>query len=273
MIIKIIAYPDYWKGHSFFWEIPSNENPVMPLTFNVERSIDPGGDNSEWEDISGPIVNNFSWQANYFPEQDRKSRYCYRIHMVDASGDESYSVGTTLYGDLGRTDYCIMRTIMRNEVIDMRIRSGVPMHLYVEDPRGGKCTECVDAVTGSVMDPNCQVCHGTGLASGFYGPVRMYGLYTGDNSSKDFSHGQVLNIKDPAYFTIRIIGSPMIREDDSFFVDLHNNKRYEVYNIESVVEIRRIPVIQHVKAKEIAKDDIRYDVGSGGGAGPCPTTP
>ena len=273
MITNFMAYPDYWKGHSFFWTIDSHSNPVLPITFEVEQSIDPGGDDTEWVSLSGPLVNQVSWQANWFPEQPRKSRYVYRVTATDSNGEIWHSQGTSLYGDLGRTDYCIARTLMRTEVVAMKTRSGIPMHLYYADPRQGKCTHCADPVTGISNDPDCPYCHGTGYEAGYYGPVKMWGIFTGDNSSVDFKAGQVINIKDPAYFTVKVIGSPIIREKESFFVDLHNNKRYDIHKVVSVVELRRIPVIQHITVKEIPKDDPRYDIGSGDGDGPCPTPP
>lgn len=274
MISRFYAYPDYWKGHSFFWEIdPKEHSYVLPLRFVVQRSITPDAPNSQWVDISPVITSNLAWQGNYVEDSDRVHRYFYRARGYDAAAPARTFVSQpcSMYGDLGKTDYLILRKMMSVEVRTMRVRAGVPLHLHIVDVRSSRCVHCTDPVTEAILDPDCSYCHGTGKEAGYYGPIKMWGTFTPDGNSKDYTSGSVIMVKDPAEFIIRVIGSPLVRAGESLITDLHNNKRYTVNSVESLAEIRRIPVVMNLKTKEVEKGSVMYDVGSSsGGSNPCP---
>lgn len=260
MFSEFFAYPDYAAGHSFYWKIAPQQAPKYPLIFEIQKSIDLDAADDDWETISEPIENQFSWQADWEKaETTRYHRYFYRCKLTTGDDKIYYSKATGLYGNLSKQDYLIIRKLMQNKVIELKIAGGVPFHLYFVDARDIRCPNCADPVTGESRDPGCNLCQGTGFINGYYGPIKMYGSISQNINKSNFNG---VKWEDINAFQIVMIGNPFLRSQETILADLQNNKRYKVLQVKNLAELRQMPIIQAALVVELSKNDITYFLGT-----------
>jgi hypothetical protein len=262
-MITLYVLPNYYAGHTYTWDVAKSFSDPGPWTFIVQENAT-GEEESEdgWTDLSEPLTNLFSFQDTFKVLHSKDFLTVYRVVMTTPGGVyKSPSVGP--YNQLPRTDFLLARDIMRRELLDMREYGGVPVNIWKKDVISDPCEECVDLVTGQVIDPDCPVCGGTGTKEGWNGPYDGFGKFSPRKSNKSINE---LTMEDVQLFSVRILAYPFLIRND-LLVDMTSDRRYSIEKVESAFEMRRIPIIYDLTVAELVPSDSRYRLGSGYGPG------
>lgn len=259
MITGFEVYPGFYSGFGFSWEVSCETKAPRPWSFRIEESQDGLG---HFEPITPELINMFAYEEN----SDVRRRYnkdrnlFFRVRMRDAQGKTWYSATRTALGDLPLQEFLYAKEIMRKELLQMRNMAGVPIQVWRKIQEGVTCTNCLDPITGEPLDPNCPVCFGTRYLSGYHGPYETFGTFSVTKAHKKHANDGS-GVDDDRLHTVRMIPRPhLVRED--LLVDTTSDRRYVVSVIESVLELRRIPVVQTLSVNEIEQDSRLYAVGT-----------
>lgn len=251
-IVKYDIIPDYAGGFKHAWTVSPALADAMPWDFVVEEAQGPDG---PWTPVSPEIVGAYTWTEPGMRRINKNPVLYFRVVMTTPKATYTSPVRMP-YGDLGRREFLIARDMMRREVLHMRTLAGVPARVWLVSTFGPRCTACVNPITGSKRDSNCKVCLGTGRNPPYQGPFDIWATFTPAQRTTQMA-GDGTGTREPAQFSIRMIGSPPLKKND-VVVDPAQGKRYYVDAVQSTAEIRRVPVIQTLTANEAPVTDIVY---------------
>lgn len=259
MVEDFQVYPGFYAGFAYSWSVSCKNNDPRPWTFQVEESMT-GFD--QFHPISPPIENGFAYEEDPAVRRryNKDAKLYFRVRMQAANGKVYHSPTRTALGDLALQEFLYAKEIMRKELLQMRNMSGVPIHIWRKIQEGTPCTNCLDPITKEVLDPDCPVCLGTKYVSGYHGPYPSFGTFSVTNSHKQHAKDGA-GIDEDRIHDIRLISRPtLVRED--VLVDLTSDRRYVMTTSASELELRRIPVIQVIKAVEAEASCIIYKLGT-----------
>jgi hypothetical protein len=264
MVLAVITSfdicPNYFSGHTFTWEVSAKLAAAPPWVFHLERSVADG----PWARLSPDLDTLFAWQAPRQPVRNANDLdEWYRLVMDSRSGKFTSSpIGS--YGVLSRWDWLQAREVVRRFTLQARKKAGVPTLLWRKMTTGAKCRACVDEASGVSVDPDCKVCMGTRFVGGYHGPYASWSVFSRRKSDKSFdpSEGGVAGATDVAQHQIKTLCQPPLRKND-ILVDANSSKRYIVHTVESIFELRRLPVLQSVMASEASLDGVLQRLGGG----------
>lgn len=252
-VSRLDVYPSYTRGFLFRWDVAPDFTGQAPWVFTVQRSDTQDG---EWHDVSPELTQQYSWLSD--PLLTPKDPTVYFRVKLTSGANTYYSAARGTYGDLSRHDFLQAREIMRNEVVQARNKAGIHGQVWMKAVHGPKCTACTDPITGAVTDPDCKVCHGTGIVTGYYGPVDVWMTFTARQRNKGMKQDN-LGVHEDYVFSVRMIGCPVVKKDD-VLVDVNSDRRYYVNAVNNVMELRRIPLVQQIEAREVPTSEQIYDL-------------
>ena len=256
-ITRVRILPSYAKGFTFLWDISQSFSDPGPWTFTVEEGP---GHEGPWTIISPVLTNTYAWsEVNKKRIVNKDLILFFRVIMSTSKGTYVSHVRTP-YGDLDRRDYLIVREIMRREVLQQSTLAGIQALLWTRALWGPKCTECTDPFTGSIVNTNCGKCLGTGRIPPYHGP---YPIWTTFSPTKRNTENKPDGTGTVQLYTwdIRMVGFPYAKDND-IVIDIAADKRYVVDGMANLTEIRRVPVVQVLHAKELPTSDPAYMLGS-----------
>lgn len=261
-MIKLHVLPNYYAGHTYYWEVDPGFTDPGPWAF-VVQSVDTGKqDTEDWADLSEPIIDMFSFSDEFKVVHTKDFNIMYRVVMTTPNG--TYTSPTTgPYSQLPRKDFLIAREIMRKEMLDMREWGGVPTSIWKKTLSSDPCDKCLHPVTKQIIDPDCAYCGGSGLIEGWHGPYQTMAKFSPRKSNKTIDE---LVTTDIQTFSVRILAYPFLIRND-ILVDMTSDKRYSIEKVESAFEVRRIPIIYDLMVAELPPSDSAYKLGSGYGPG------
>jgi hypothetical protein len=244
--VSVVANPANYKIVT--WSLRS----TVGLGSSVDFFVDKARSGGDWEEIAGPLtdtcqyIDTLKWNWN----KDKNTFYRVRF-MVD--GEWQLSTPTQAIGKWSRSDYLKAKEICRKEYLRMKIagESGI---LLKRKEWGTKCTHCTDYDTGESVTSRCRYCLGTRIVGGYYAPITL--PVVGDPNSKNTSFKQQGQAHDEVR-TVRAVAYPLISTDD-IWINENTNERWQVGQIQTVAEIRRIPIVQVLQLKLIPQNDIIY---------------
>lgn len=262
--VKLRVVPNFYQGHTYLWEVEPSFTEPLPWSFQLEAAQVPYDSTTEipeypqWQPVSDVMTNVFAWVAG--PEANPTDPVFYRIKLT-AGSKIVYSEPHSIYADIDRSSWLIIREIQRKELLRMRQMSGVPCHLYQRKHTGIPCMHCLSPDTGEVLNPNCTWCLGTGKLGGYHGPYPCWGQFGLDGTSIT-QNADVGDMTDTlGTLEIRFIGNPWVFSKD-IVVDLSSEDRYVVGKINSLLELRRMPVIQTLTAARLTTQNVVYKLGT-----------
>jgi len=257
MISAFNITPSYYAGHMFTWQVPDTFASPRPWTFSIE--VSPDG-LSEWSTVVSDLVNVFAWQQPNKPgKHDSDLDPFYRVVLVTGDDLMYTSAVKGCYGDLPKRDYLIAKEMMRKELLMLRKSSGVICELWKRMKTGIKCQYCTDAVTGETISTKCPYCLGAKYEGGYTGPYEVWASFSPRKSDKKFEAGGY-GLTDSQQFTVKLIGHPFINSGD-VVVDKLADRRYSIQVIDSLVEVRRVPILTTCAATELSMSDMAYKLG------------
>jgi len=254
--------PNFYQGHTYMWDVSPDFVSPFPWSFTVETADVPYAKELDWTALSPALQNVFVYVGDQVPKYNKDYSEQYRIRLQAADGKTLCSEPRTVFADVPKDDWCIMREIQRKEVLQMRGLSGVPCQLWQRRMTGTPCTHCTSPSTGEIVNPDCPWCMGSGKLGGYHGPYACWATFNvitrfrtyGENEQS----GVPTDIKIPA---VRFIGNPYIFQKD-ILADLSSGRKYVINKIESVLELRKIPVVQTLYTAELSPQDIANKLGT-----------
>jgi len=255
---KVSILPSYAKGFTFLWEISAGFGDALPWTFQIEEGPGPEG---PWTVISPTLTNIFAWsEVNKKRIVGKDLILFFRIVMTTPKATYISQIRTP-YGDLDRRDYLIVRDIMRREVLQQETMAGIQALMWSRSVWGPKCEACRDPITGSIINSRCGECFGTGYLPPYHGPYQIWATFTPTKRNKEQKPDGTGTIQLYTW-DIRMVGFPYAKDND-IIIDMAADKRYVIDGVADLTEIRRIPVIQSLHAKELPTSDPAYKLGTG----------
>ena len=255
-IERVLVAPSFSRGFLFQWDVALEFADPAPWSFWVQSGQTLEG---PWEDMSPEIVGAYGWQQSEGMLLPKDPILFFRIRLQTPKG-EYFSDVRTPTGDLNRTDFLQAREIMRNEVVQARGKAGIIGKIWIKGVHGPRCTECVDPITRAVVDPDCDSCQGTGRQSGYHGAYDAWMTFSPRQRNKGLK-GDQLGVHEDYVHTVRMIGCPVVKKDD-VLVDPNSDRRYYVNMVQNTMELRRIPLIQTIEAREAPTSEHIYRLGN-----------
>ena len=254
--------PNFFQGHTYLWDVPPEFIVPFPWKFTVEKADVAYALPEDWKVISPVLTNVFAYVGDQVPKYNKDYSEQYRLKL-QAGGKTFYSEPRTVFADIPKDDWCVIREIQRKEVLQMRGLSGVACQLWQRRMTGVVCTYCTSPSTGEVIDPDCAWCYGTGKLGGYHGPYLCWGTFSLKQGQKTYGENEQSGVPtDIRNHQIRLIGNPYIFQKD-ILADITSGRKYVVTKLpESILEIRRIAVIQNLYVAELATQDIANKLGT-----------
>lgn len=254
-IKRFTVAPDYSAGTRFFWDVSTALKDKGPWTFQVEMAEGPGG---PWKAISPLLPQSCSWKDPVVRRAGKDAVLFYRLLLSTAAATYPSAV-IEPYGDLGRREFLLARDIMRREYLHSKTLVGVELDLWMVSTWGPPCTVCRDAISDMITNADCPVCFGTGHAVPYNGPYRMWGLFCPTKHVTEMAPDGT-GLRQPMREEVRTIGALMAKKND-VIVSVDDDRHHYVDEVESIVELRTIPVVQSCTIREPALTDIVYRLG------------
>lgn len=254
-IERVQVTPNYARGFTFEWIVAQEFSDPAPWFFWVEQGQTQDG---PWSEFSPKIVQQYMYQQPTGMLVPKDPVLYFRIRMQTPIATY-YSGVRTPYGDLNRRDFLQAREIMRLEVVQAEKKAGILGQIWMKSVFGPVCTACTDPITGTVVNPDCKQCWGTGRQPGYHGPYNCWMVFTARQRDKHMKPDDMGPHEDYV-FTVRMIGAPLLKKDD-VLVDPNSDRRYYVNGVTNVMELRRVPLIQQIEAREAPTSEQIYRLG------------
>jgi hypothetical protein len=254
VIERVEIAPNYARGFTFAWTVSREFADPAPWYFWVERGETPSG---PWTAFSPRIVQAYGYQDTRRLLVPKDPQLYFRVKLTTPNGTY-YSDVRSPYGDLARTEFLQAREIMRTEVVQAQKKAGILGQVWLKSIFGPVCSSCVDPVTGTVTNPDCKQCFGTGRQPGYHGPYPVWMVFSPRQRNKHMKPDEMGPHEDYVH-SVRLIGSPVLKKDD-VIVDPNSDRRYYVNDVTNVMELRRIPLVQQLEAREAPTTEQIYKI-------------
>ena len=231
------------------WEISEKYRGSGSLTFKIELSGNPQG---PWELLAENLVDKLVYEdTNFKTSGALKDRY-YRVSFQDGSG---VSDPKSIFGYMPKKQYLIARKIFNDELVMLKKGNGIKIAVVKRQHWGTRCV-CVDPMTKQVMDPDCQICHGTKIEQGYYDPINTWGKLAPAPIGTDY--GTQTSVPEIENSQFMLLSFPLVYKDD-ILVELDINRRWVVVSSQST-ELRRNAVHQEVRVSRLPIYHPAYDL-------------
>lgn len=152
----------------------------------------------------------------------------------------------------------ITRRIMNLERIHHK-RAGTRMALLKRLLEGTVCSDCRDVDTGQVRNSLCPACYNTGITGGYDKPVCTFAEDITARQEALQPDQQGHGESDKIMYVFRYASEPEIMQHD-ILVQLHDDLRFTVERVEKYMFKGKQPLISHITASLVQRDNVVYDV-------------
>jgi len=252
--------------NTVFWELEEDFQEQTPYVFTLQWAR--SGDSS-WTTVTS-VTDTYYATDPTVRERGALFEGAYRVKLVTAEETIYYSLPSRLPSQWVDADFRFAAEIKRRELLTYAPRfGGIEFWLLLRKNYGTPCTSCLDTISGEVNVYRCPVCYGTGYVGGYHTPY----LTTGRLVAPKASQMQQTDTLGTAYKSVRVIRFcplPVVHEYD-YVVMAGTDERLQVLRVETVAEIKGIPIIQHLHCAAVPTSDSIYDLVLGGVTGGSPT--
>jgi len=245
-------------GTRVMWDLLPEFCDPHPYTFQLQVGMSGNPWADDWQNVGLPVVNSFYAIDGEQRVWGKTNWTHYRVKLMTARGTY-YSEPTNGMGVLSRRDWRLAKEIVRQETLRHRYAS-CDGFLLKKREGGVPCYQCTDLQTDEILDPDCEVCFGTGYQGGYYYP--MDGVWCDiapktkrkelDNQGQ---RGVILDI----VVSGRMLMLPLIQEYD-VWVGAKTDDRYYIHRIQDVAEIRCVPLVANVELRPAPFTDVIYTI-------------
>lgn len=252
MALRLNLFPNYYSGFTYTWKVDASTMPDLPWNFRIEESEDGLGG---WADISGVVNNKFAFTEEVRSKHDKDTGPYFRVQFINTG---EYSPVITVFGDLPKNEFLLAQEIIRKEHLAMANMTGVEVLVWKKMHTGVKCVECINNITGEIMDSNCRNCHGTGFLGGYHGPYCSLAKFDQRKITKRHESSGA-GVDDTRIHQVRMTAAPHVVRDD-LIVEVKSQLVYTVDKIVNTMELRRIPIVRDIEVHENNRDEVEYDL-------------
>lgn len=245
-------------GTRVLWTLLPTFTDPGPLTFQLQvgRTANPNAD--DWEDVGGPVTD------VYFavdPEQrvfGKTNWTFYRVLLTTPKASYA-SPPVNTNGTLSKHDWLKVRNLVRRKRTTLRLGEGQEGYLLKRRVAGAPCPVCLDFQTKEVRDPGCPSCYGTGLECGYFYPMSCVFAAISPRSRRIHIDGESRATIDDIVVQAQMLMTDLMIEDD-VWVNKLTDDRYFVHKVDSMIEVRGVPVLSNVELRPIPFSSAIYTI-------------
>jgi len=232
---------DFLKRPPFLFQLQANRNWDEP---------------DDWEDVGLPVTDTYFALDDQQREYGKGQRVGYRVKMT-VDGEEYISKPAQVYGNLSKREWLLARAIIRRALLTPRQRYEFNGSLLKRKIHGEICTDCVDPITGGIMNSDCPECNGTGRIDGYWNARELiiYDLGPEGDDTKRSQRGTV----NEQITVGQCVGIPPIMRNDVWVED-QGDRRYVVNRVVTKAEMGRVPLIVQAELRLVEYGDVLYDI-------------
>jgi len=246
------------SGARVYWDLLPTFIDPLPYVFQLQVGRTGNPDAGDWLDVGLPVENTFYAIDDQQRVYGQARAMFYRVVLTTPNGTY-YSEPTGMWGMLDHRDWRIAREIVRKEKLRHRLNT-IEGYLLKRRITGPKCTQCLDFQLDDSKNPQCPECYGTGYQCGYYYPMPCVWA---DLSPSTRQTGTQLasgrGVVTDVIVKARMLQIPLLEELD-VWVCKDSDDRYFIHNIQSVAEMRGVPLIANVEMRPAAFSDSIYSV-------------
>lgn len=238
---RVFVWPQISAGSTRVeWTLHPNFADEGSYTFQLQVGKTGLDDATDWTDVGAPVVD------TYFALDTAQRVYGkfqwthYRVKLTSSAG-VYYSTPQLALGNLGFADWNRARELLRLEKLRLVKEAGQEGYLLKRKLFGTTCT-CIDTVTKEVKNPQHSDCYGTGIVGGYYEPYSCF--YVEQSTKVNRSHIDPMKgtANDRTTVAGRMLNVPQVFSYD-VWVDRDSDLRWAIHNIQSLVEVRGVPLV------------------------------
>jgi len=249
-------YVDYAVSGSarVTWEMRDEMKDPTPWDFQLQVSKDGGGDT--WTDVGTSVRNTFYAVDDQQRQYGKGLRLMYRV-VLTTPWDTYTSENAQVLGLLSKRQWLQARAIIRRTVLRPRGLVDLPGYLMKRKLYGTTCADCVDPITGGILNSDCDTCKGTGRTDGYWRATEntLFDMTPEGDATKRTQKGT----SNDSILVGAFIGMPMVHMND-VWIDANSDRRYIVNSVKSVAEINRVPLIVQAQLRLAEFGDIVYTI-------------
>lgn len=246
-------------GARVSWTIDSRFHAPSPFTFQlyVNRNAD---EPSNWQPVGDPVTNTFFTVDSTYRLYAKNARLSYRVTLTDTAHNVFTSPIATTLGNLTLRQYIYAQAIIRRAKLQRTQLPKIQGWLFKRKLFGTTC-DCVDELTRTVTNPDCEDCFGTGKVQGYWQGVEEI-LYDLSPAARQTKLDDQLNRGAVDDATIRqgvLVGEPFVETRDLFVLQ-HSDQRYTIKAVKHLAELDNIPLISQITLALLPMTDPAYKV-------------
>ena len=236
------------------WELKNSFTDPLPYDFTLQVSKDGGGDT--WTAVGSTVRNTYYAVDDTQRQRGKSLRLAYRVKLVTPL-DTYYSELAYPHGLLSLRQWLLARAIIRRAILRPLGLDNFTGYLYKRKLYGTVCTDCVDPITGGILNSDCTTCKGTGKIDGYWlaAENKLFNIQPeGENTSRS-DRGTINDV----VIAGQMIGIPIINRND-VWIDANSDRRYLIQGVNTAAEINRVPIITAVELRLAEFSDVIYSL-------------
>jgi hypothetical protein len=246
---RVFVWPQIAAGETRVeWSLHPKFTETGPYVFQLQVGRTGLDEADDWTNVGAPVTD------TYYALDDTQRVYGkfqwthYRIKLTVGSTDY-YSVPVAPLGNLTFQDWNKARELIRMEKLRLKQAAGQEGYLLKRKLFGTPCS-CIDRMTGETRKPHHEECYGTGIVGGYFDPYPCFYVDQSTRAHRSHLDGGTGRgtIDDLPIVSGRMLNMPQIFSYD-VWVDRDTDQRWMMHKIDSVVEVRGVPLVLSVEMR------------------------
>jgi hypothetical protein len=229
------------------WYLGTDFCPLDPAAgFYVEsaRSLE------DWVRLNDePITTTNTYTDETIYNYDLTGNLFYRV-VLSLNGTEYTSDPVNILGTLSPYERRVANLVLKKELERyQKEAAGTEGYLLKRRVWGLPCTTCKDYDLDSIIQARCSLCYGTGIIGGYFNGIDYYMSFKNDAVKKEELQPNSALV-DVRITEARCIAYPVVEPYD-LWVAKNSNRRYVIRQVQTVADIRSVPLIYNVALSEV----------------------
>jgi hypothetical protein len=237
------------------WEMRADFTDPQPHVFQlqVNRNWD---ETDGWSNVGTSVTNQYYALDDTQRQYGKALRIAYRVVVTTQLGSYT-SDEAQVMGKLSKRQWLQARAMIRRILLQPTGLEKLPGYLMKRKLHDTACTECVDPLTGGIMNSDCSTCMGTGKVDGYWKATQntMFNLGPEGNDTQRSERGTVNDVVISGSF----VGIPPIHRRD-VWVDANSDRRYVVNRVTTTAELNRVPIVTQAELRLAEFGDVVYSI-------------
>jgi hypothetical protein len=238
------------------WEL--RDDFIDPEIYNYLLQANPNRDETdEWVDVGTEFTDQFYALDDTDRQFGKSLRVSYRIR-VRTVVDTYFSEPAQVLGNLSKRQWLQARALIRRLNLDAKSLPKMQGYMLKRKLHGTTCPDCIDPITGGILNSDCATCLGTGKTTGYWQATENT-MFDVSPEAEDTKRSQAGTVNNAPTVRGRFTGIPLPRRND-VWVDANSDRRYFFQSIQPAAEMNRVPIIVDAELRLAEFSDVVYDV-------------